>query len=394
MNNDNVFDVAIVGAGIVGLSTALFLQKRNKRVIIIEKESDVAKHQSGRNSGVIHSGIYYKPKSLKSELCIRGRELLLEYLEEKKIPYKMEGKIIVDKNIEKLENLLERSKDIGMEGVRLLIDKEMEEFEPNVLFKYGLYVPQAGVVDYSIVSHAMKRDFISNGGEMVFNQEIKSIVTDNGVKMLISKLNNYKAQYLVNCGGLYSDKLARLDNLKPEIKIIPFRGEYYSIDVIHNDVINHMIYPLSDPDLPFLGIHLTKTVEGALEAGPNAVFAFAKEGYSWKKVNFSELLGSIRFIGLWRLGRKYLKTGLSEMYRSLNKRRFLEEINKFVPGINVEDLHSKKSGVRAQAVDSAGNLIDDFYFLEGINSLHVLNAPSPAATASLAIGEYISHKVN
>ena len=155
-----------------------------------------------------------------------------------------------------------------------------------------------------------------------------------------------------------------------------------------------MIYPLSDPDLPFLGIHLTKTVEGALEAGPNAVFAFAKEGYSWKKVNFSELLGSIRFIGLWRLGRKYLKTGLSEMYRSLNKRRFLEEINKFVPGINVEDLHSKKSGVRAQAVDSAGNLIDDFYFLEGINSLHVLNAPSPAATASLAIGEYISHKVN
>ncbi len=394
MNNDNVFDVAIVGAGIVGLSTALFLQKRNKKVIIIEKENDVAKHQSGRNSGVIHSGIYYKPKSLKSALCIRGRELLLEYLEEKKIPYKMEGKIIVDKNIEKLENLLERSKDIGMEGVKLLIDKEMKEFEPNVLFKYGLYVPQAGVVDYSTVSHAMKKDFISNGGEIVFNQEIKSIVSDNGVKMLISKSNNYKAKYLVNCGGLYSDKLARLDNLKPKIKIIPFRGEYYSIDVIHNDLINHMIYPLSDPDLPFLGIHLTKTVEGALEAGPNAVFAFAKEGYSWKKVNFSELISSIRFIGLWRLGRKYLKTGISEMYRSLNKRRFLEEINKFVPGINVEDLHPKISGVRAQAVDSAGNLIDDFYFLEGINSLHVLNAPSPAATASLAIGEYISHKVN
>ena len=400
MSGNNTYDVAVIGSGIVGLSVALNLQSDNKKVLVIEKEEDVARHQSGRNSGVIHSGIYYKPGSLKSELCIRGRELLLEYAEEKGIDYKLSGKIIADNDITKLKGLEDRARELGLDGVRILNESEMKEREPNLLYKVGLLVPQAGVIDYSVVSESLKEDFINNGGTIVFYEEVTSIyelLDSDGTtvgKKLKTKNSTYVADYLINCAGLYSDSIAKLDGLKPSIKIIPFRGEYYIIRNKDRKLINSMIYPLADPQLPFLGIHLTKTIDGEIEAGPNAVFAFAKEGYTWGTLNLSELIGSISFVGFWRLASRYFGTGIGEMYRSLRRKKFLAEINKFVKDVYLEDLESKNSGVRAQAVDKKGNLIDDFYFLEGSNSLHVINAPSPAATASLAIAEYISSKIN
>ena len=394
MSNSNLYDVAVIGSGIVGLSVAFNLQNQNNKIIIIEKEKDVSKHQSGRNSGVIHSGIYYKPNSLKSQLCLRGRELLLIYVKEKNIGFNLSGKIIVDNERAKLQELKSRAKDLGLDGVRIINGAELHEKEPNLLFKEGLLVPQAGVIDYLAVSESLKKDILERGGEFIFNEEITSINSKDNIKILKSENLTYKAKYIVNCAGLYSDKVARLDKLNPSIKIIPFRGEYYTINSNQKNLINSMVYPLSDPKLPFLGIHLTKTIEGNIEAGPNAVFAFAKEGYTWTTFNLFEFFGSVSFIGFWRLSRKYFNTGMSEMYRSLRKKKFLDEINRFVKEVQIEDLVPKISGVRAQAVDRRGNLIDDFYFLEGENSLHVLNAPSPAATASLAIGEYISAKVS
>ena len=389
-------DIVIIGAGIVGLSVAINIQNQNKNyeIIIIEKESDVSKHQSGRNSGVIHSGIYYNPNSLKFQLCTRGRELLLKYAKEKNIAFDLSGKIIVDNDRDKLQELESKAKDLGLDGVRIIDGEELHAKEPNLLFQEGLFVPQAGVIDYLAVSKSIKKDFLGRGGEIIFNEEIVSINNKDNIKILKSANYTYKAKYIVNCAGLYSDKIARLDKLNPSIRIIPFRGEYYTIRNNQKNLINSMVYPLSDPQLPFLGIHLTKTIEGNIEAGPNAVFAFAKEGYTWTKINLFELFSSVSFIGFWRLVSKYLSTGMSEMYRSLRKKKFLDEINRFVKEVQLKDLVPKISGVRAQAVDRRGNLIDDFYFLEGENSLHILNAPSPAATASLAIGEYISAKVS
>ena len=399
MDENISYDVGVIGSGIIGLSVALSLQNNNKKVLVIEKEDGVARHQSGRNSGVIHSGIYYKPGSLKSDLCIRGRDLLLKYAEDKNINYKMSGKIIVDDDIGKLEELEERARELGLEGVRILSESEVKEKEPNLLYKAGLFVPQAGVIDYSVVSEFLKEEFISKGGEIVFNEKVTSIDTLDldgayGGKKLNTYNSSYVADFIVNCAGLYSDTIAKLDGLKPSIKIIPFRGEYYTIQNKDKNLINSMIYPLSDPQLPFLGIHLTKTVEGGIEAGPNAVFAFAKEGYTWGTFNLFELISSVSYLGFWRLVGSYFRTGIGEMYRSLRKKKFLAEINKFVKDVYLEDLEPKNSGVRAQAVDRRGNLVDDFYFLEGPHSLHVINAPSPAATASLAIAEYISLKVN
>ena len=394
MNSSNLYDVAVIGSGIVGLSVALNIQNQNNKIIIIEKENDVSKHQSGRNSGVIHSGIYYKPNSLKSELCIKGRELLLKYAKEKNIEFDLSGKIIVDNDRAKLQELKNRAKDLGLDGVRFISGKELHKKEPNLLFNEGLFVPQAGVIDYLAVSESLKKDFLERGGEFIFNEEVIYINSEDNIKILKSKNLTLKAKYIVNCAGLYSDKVARLDKLNPSIKIIPFRGEYYTIRSSQKNLINSMVYPLADPKLPFLGIHITKTIDGNIEAGPNAVFAFAKEGYTWTTFNLFEFFGSVSFIGFWRLVRSYFNTGMGEMYRSLRKKKFLNEINRFVKDIQIENLVPKISGVRAQAVDRKGNLIDDFYFLEGENSLHVLNAPSPAATASLAIGEYISKKVS
>ncbi len=392
ISNSN-FDFVIIGGGIVGLSTALKIQESGKTVLVLEKEKTPGLHQSGRNSGVIHSGIYYKPNSFKSQLSIRGRELLIEFLNLKKIPFRLEGKIVVDKNIEKIESLFNRSKNLNMEGTKILTNQELLTKEPYSIIKQGLFVPQAGVVNYRKVTEALAEEFSGLGGKIEYFEEIISIESTKDGKILKSKKNKFQGDYLINCGGLYSDKLAKLDGLNPNVRIIPFRGEYYTLVKSKNNLVNNMIYPISDPDLPFLGIHLTRTIDGNIEAGPNAVFAFAKEGYKWTNFNFKETLNSLAYPGMLKLGKKYFKTGISEMHRSLNKKAFVNEINKLISGITTKDIEVRESGVRAQAVDRDGKLVDDFMFQEGLSSLHVLNAPSPAATACLAIGEYIASKV-
>ena len=393
MSNNKTYDFAIIGGGIVGLSTALHIQKQNKSVVVLEKEKEPGLHQSGRNSGVIHSGIYYKPNTYKSELSIRGRNLLVEYLALKKIRYRQEGKIVVDNDLDKLTNLLERSKELEMEGVKLVQNEKLLNIEPNSVMLNGVFVPQAGVVDYKEVVQAYAHDFQENGGEIKLIEEIKEIENINGLKNVKGVHSSYKCEFLINCAGLFSDEIAKLDGMSPDVKIIPFRGEYYKIRDSKKEILNNMIYPLADPDLPFLGIHLTKTANGDIEAGPNAVLAFSKEGYKWTDINFVDLTKVLTFPGMIKLGKKYFKTGISEMYRSLNKNVFVKEIQKLIKGVDPRDIQQIPSGVRAQAVDKAGNLVDDFLFEEGDSSLHVLNSPSPAATASLAIGESIASKI-
>ena len=392
-NSNSNFDFLIIGGGIVGFSTAVKIQQSGKSVLVLEKEKTAGFHQSGRNSGVIHSGIYYKPNSFKSQLSIRGRELLIDFLKLKKVPFRLEGKIVVDTNIEKIEHLLERSKNLSMEGVRILTNQELLEKEPNSIINQGLFVPQAGVVNYRKVTEALAEEFDSLGGKVEYFEEIISIESIKGGKTLRTKKNKFQGDYLINCGGLHSDRLAKLDGLDPNVQIIPFRGEYYTLDKSKSNLVNNMIYPIADPDLPFLGIHLTRNIDGDIEAGPNAVFAFAKEGYKWTNFNFKETLSSLSYGGMLKLGKKYYKTGISEMYRSLNKKAFVNEINKLIPAITTKDIQVRGAGVRAQAVDKDGSLVDDFLFQEGLSSLHVLNAPSPAATACLAIGEHIASKV-
>jgi L-2-hydroxyglutarate oxidase len=390
---EKVYDYAIAGGGIVGLSTALHLQQSGKNVLVLEKEKTPGQHQSGRNSGVIHSGIYYQPNSFKSNLCIRGRELLIDFLNEQNIPHRIEGKIVVDHNVDKILNLLSRSEALNMSGVKVLEKNDIQKIEPYCKFDNALFVPQAGVVDYKVVTEAIADKFVSLGGDIHFFENLKTIETHKGLKHLSTNRKNYEASFFINCAGLFSDVVALQDNLEPELKIIPFRGEYYVIDESKSHLVNNMIYPISNPDLPFLGIHLTKTVDNHVEAGPNAVLALAKEGYKWTNINLKEFAGTAGYKGMWKLGKKYFKTGISEMYRSLNKRVFLKEILEYIPNIEMNDLKPRVSGVRAQAVSSSGDLVDDFVFQEGEQSLHVLNSPSPAATASFAIGEHIAKKV-
>ena len=390
---DKIYTHAVVGAGIVGLSVALKLQSLGNNVLVLDKEQFPGKHQSGRNSGVIHSGIYYKPNSFKSNLCIRGRELLLEFLENESVPYRLEGKIVVDSEIDKLSKLEERASLLNMDNVRVLDRLDVLNLEPHCKFDNALHVPQAGVVDYGIVTKKIAEKFVSIGGSIEYFQKIKSIKTENNLKILESDISFFKSEFLINCAGLYSDTVAYLDNTEPKLRIIPFRGEYFTITEEKSHLVNNMIYPISDPDLPFLGIHLTKTVDNKIEAGPNAVLAFAKEGYDWKKINLSEFSKTIFYPGMWKLGKKYLSTGISEMYRSLNNKVFLKEILKYIPDVTKNDLTPRIAGVRAQAVGEDGSLIDDFVFERKDQSLHVLNAPSPAATASLAIGEYIVREI-
>ena len=388
-----VYTHAVIGAGIVGLSAALKLQSLGNNVLVLDKETTPGKHQSGRNSGVIHSGIYYKPNSFKSNLCIRGRELLLEFLEEENIPFRLEGKIVVDTDVNKLSSLEERATQLSMEDVKVLEKSDILTLEPYCKFDNALHVPQAGVVDYGVVTKKLASKFQSLGGTIEYFQKIKSIKTKNDLKILESNNSIFQSEFLINCAGLYSDNIAQLDNVEPELRIIPFRGEYFTITEEKSHLVNNMIYPISDPDLPFLGIHLTKTVDNKIEAGPNAVLAFAKEGYDWSKINISEFSKTIFYSGMWKLGRRYFSTGISEMYRSLNKDVFLREILKYIPDISKEDITPRIAGVRAQAVGKDGSLIDDFVFERKEQSLHVLNAPSPAATASLAIGEHIVKEI-
>lgn len=388
-------EIVIIGAGIVGVSTAYQLNKLqpNWKIKIIEKESQVASHQTGHNSGVIHSGIYYKPGSLKAQNCIRGYDFLIEFCRKKNIPFEVCGKVIVALNetqLDALDKLYHRGIENGLKGLEYLNSSQIKEIEPHCTGIKGIKVPQTGIVAYKRVTEEMKKDLeASNTVEFFFNEMVLSF-NDDYTQTTKQKI---KSDLVINCAGLYCDKIASLAGEKLDVRIIPFRGEYYTISPKKAHMVQNLIYPVPDANFPFLGVHFTRRITGEIEAGPNAVFAFKREGYKKTDFNLAETLQSLLWRGFQKVAFRYWKTGIGEFYRSFSKSAFTRALQELVPEIQKEDLEVAPAGVRAQACDKNGNLIDDFYIQESERFIHVLNAPSPAATSSLSIGLTISEKV-
>jgi L-2-hydroxyglutarate oxidase len=398
MEKKMVYDITVIGAGIVGLATAYqILNKRpNLKLLILEKESDVAKHQTGNNSGVIHSGIYYKPGSLKAKNCINGYKLLLDFCERENIKYEICGKVIVateEWELPILNNLFERGKLNGLEKIRKINREELNEIEPYASGLEAILVPYTGIIDFKEVSKKLKEKIQSFGGEIIFNERVEDIKKYQDVVEVIGSSKTYETKLLVTCGGLYSDRLARLTQKNLPLRIIPFRGEYYKIKDDRKYLVKNLIYPVPNPDFPFLGVHFTRMIDGKVEAGPNAVLAFKREGYKKTDFNFKDAYEIFGWRGFQKVISKYWKVGIGEFYRSYSKKAFTKALQRLIPEIREEDLLIGGAGVRAQACDLNGNLIDDFYFVEEEKIIHVCNAPSPAATASLSIGIYIAEKV-
>ncbi|MFY0625652.1 MAG: L-2-hydroxyglutarate oxidase [Reichenbachiella sp.] len=391
-------DVTIIGGGIVGLATAWqVLSKAPKTSIsIIEKESDVAKHQTGNNSGVIHSGLYYKPGSLKATNCISGYHKLIDFCQNEGIEYDLCGKIVVatsEEEIPYLKTLQDRGIQNGLTGMIELDSEGIREYEPHVAGVKGLYVPQTGIIDYKKVSQKLKEKLERIGVEFFFNEKVKALKSSNSGQIIESNKNAHETKLVVNCAGLYSDKVAKMTLAKPDLKIIPFRGEYYELKEQSKHLVKNLIYPVPDPNFPFLGVHFTRMMNGSVEAGPNAVLAFAREGYTKNIINIPELAETLAWPGFQKVAAKYWKTGFGEMYRSFSKAAFTKALQKLIPEIQASDLSPGGAGIRAQACDRSGGLLDDFQILEDENCVNVCNAPSPAATSSLAIGEEISNHV-
>jgi L-2-hydroxyglutarate oxidase len=388
-------DFIIIGGGIVGLSTAYHLKMQNAdlNVIVLEKENDLAKHQTGHNSGVIHSGIYYKPGSLKAINCRKGYDQLIQFCDENAIQYDLCGKIIVaieKKELASLTTILERGIANGLEGIKKINSQEIREIEPHCAGIEGIWVPQTGVIDYVAVSKKYAELFLHSGGEIHLNQKVTSISDKGKFSVVQTEDTEFQATTIINCAGLYSDKVAKMTDQKIGVQILPFRGEYYSIKKEKEYLVNNLIYPVPNPNFPFLGVHFTKMINGGVEAGPNAVLAFAREGYTNKTINWKELRETLGHAGFQKVALKYWKDGMYEMYRSYSKTAFTKALQRLIPEIQKEDLEQRTAGVRAQACDSKGNLFDDFLIFENNNVINVCNAPSPAATSSLAIGESIA----
>ncbi len=392
------FDITIIGAGIVGLATAYQLLHKDSslKILILEKENRIAKHQTGNNSGVIHSGIYYKPGSLKAKNCRTGYKMLLEFCDRHNIKYKICGKLIVAKNpVEEstLQNIYKRGIDNGLENLKILSQSEIKEYEPNATGYKAIFVPQTGIIDFKTVAAKYAGEIKSKGGEIVFNQTVTAIDSSDNSIIIKTQNNTYKSFKLISCAGLFSDRIARLTNPGLSVRIIPFRGEYYNLKTERKDLIRGLIYPVPDVRFPFLGVHFTTKINGSVEVGPNAVLAFKREGYSKSGFSFKDSFETFTWPGFYKVIGKYWKMGLGEFYRSFSKKAFVKELKKLVPAVTPEYLEKGGAGVRAQACDKSGGLIDDFYIVENKNIIHVLNAPSPAATASLAIGDYIAKKI-
>ncbi|MCH7827629.1 MAG: L-2-hydroxyglutarate oxidase [Bacteroidetes bacterium] len=391
------FDIIIIGAGIVGTATAMsILNKKSLSIAIIETEKDPALHQTGNNSGVIHSGLYYKPDSLKAKYCIDGRNRLYQFCKEYNLNYEQCGKIVVatnDKEIEALNKLERRGKANGLKGLKRINKNEIKEYEPNVNAIEGLYVPETGIVDYKQVTNQYVKNIISKGGILFTDNKFQSLVRKNDELIVRTNHNEFSTKFLINCAGLYSDRVASLCGVDPEIQIIPFRGEYYELKKDKQSLVKNLIYPVPNPKFPFLGVHFTRMINGGIEAGPNAVLALKREGYSLKDISIKDISEMFTYPGFWKMTAKHYKMELYELYRSFSKKAFVKALNKLIPSITEDDVFRSGAGVRAQALDRNGNLIDDFFIKETKRMIHVLNAPSPAATASLSIGNYISEKV-
>ena len=392
------YDVIVIGAGIVGLASALKIieAKPGLKLLIIEKENDICKHQTGNNSGVIHSGIYYKPGSLKAKNCRRGYELLIDFFNKHNVKYEICGKVIVATNeneLQALNNIYKKGIENGLLGLKILEKDELKEIEPHVNGIKGIRVPQTGIINYYEVAKAIEVQLIKYNAEIIFNEEVKNIITNSDLTEIVTNKNSYKTKYLVSCAGLHSDRIAKMTDKKLPLRIIPFRGEYYKLKNEKRYLVNSLIYPVPDPQFPFLGVHFTRMINGEVEAGPNAVLAFKREGYTKFSFDVKDSFETFTWPGFAAVAKKYWKTGMGEFYRSFNKKAFVNALQKLIPEINEDDLIPGGAGVRAQACDISGGLLDDFYFVENKNVVHVCNAPSPAATSSLAIGEVVANKL-
>jgi len=393
-----VYDVTILGGGIVGLGTAHRLLQAQPRfkVLLLEKEGRLAAHQTGNNSGVLHSGLYYKPGSEKARLSVGGLKQMVAFCREHGVAHEICGKIVVateENELPRLDNLWERGNANGMEGLRKLNPSQIKEIEPHAAGIAAIHVPQEGIVDYPGVCEKLGEVIRSAGGEIKLKTRAEKIVADGTGWAIETPAGIFRTKFVVTCGGLHADRLVRAAGQKPVAKIVPFRGEYFQIKKARQHLVRHLIYPVPDPKFPFLGVHFTRLVLGGVEAGPNAVLAFAREGYKWTNVNLRDLSESLFYPGLWKFMAKYPSMCGYEIHRSLSKAEFTRSLQKLVPEIREDDLEPGGAGVRAQAMLPEGKLIEDFHFEESRGILHVINAPSPAATASLAIGQKISEKV-
>jgi L-2-hydroxyglutarate oxidase len=393
------FDVVIVGGGLVGTGTALALVNllargaRGIRVVVLEAEAGLAAHQSGHNSGVVHSGLYYKPGSLKARLCVEGAADLYRFCAAEGVACERTGKLVVATREEELPALAElerRGTANGLTGLSRLGGEEIRRIEPHAAGIAALHVPQAGIADYPGVARAYGRKIVAAGGQVRTGARVTGISRSSGRTRVETTGGKLDCALLINCAGLQADRVARLSGVEPEVRIVPFRGEYFDLVPARRELVRGLLYPVPDPRFPFLGVHLTRTVDGRVEAGPNAVLALKREGYRWSDVSLRDLAETAGWPGFWRMLRRTWKTAAGEVWRSAVRRTFVRDLQKLVPALVDADLVRGGSGVRAQALDRAGRLVDDFHIERGEGSLHVLNAPSPAATASLAIGRHIA----
>jgi L-2-hydroxyglutarate oxidase len=394
---DARFDIAIVGAGIVGLATAMDLATRRPdlRLVVLEKEGTVAAHQTGNNSGVIHAGLYYKPGSLKAQMVVEGARRMVAFCQEHELPYELCGKVVVatsEEELPRLEELHRRGTANGVPGLSKITAKQIVEHEPHAAGIEGLWSPNTGIVDYKAVTRRYADIVAEHGGEIRFNTQVIAISQTSDGLVLQTPGPEIHARTLINCAGLQSDRVARMMGSTHGLRIVPFRGEYYKLAPRSQRLVRGLIYPVPDPRFPFLGVHYTKKIDGSVEAGPNAVLAFAREGYGKTDFSLGHVLGLLVFPGFWIMAARYWRMGIGEMYRSWNKRAFIDALRVLLPDLGMDDIAAGGAGIRAQAMDSKGNLLDDFSFIDSPRAIHVLNAPSPAATASITIGEAIAAK--
>jgi (S)-2-hydroxyglutarate dehydrogenase len=391
---DSRYNVIIIGGGVVGLAVALEITRRfpRLRLLVLEKEDGVARHQSGHNSGVIHSGVYYKPGSLKARLCVAGAAAMVEFCREHGIPYKVCGKLIVATHADelpRLEDLRQRGEANGLVGLRLIGPEELRELEPHASGLQALLVPSTGITDYAVVCRKYAELISANGGAVLTSAAATGIRRNTNEIVVETPRGAFATDSLINCAGLFSDRIARMAGDKPSARIIPFRGEYYDLKPERASLVRALIYPVPDPRFPFLGVHFTRRITGKVDAGPNAVLAFAREGYRHSDINLHDVTSAISFPGFWRMAFRHWRNGFGEWYRSLSKPAFVRALQRMLPEVRESDLIPGGSGVRAQALKPDGALVDDFQFVPSGKVLHVLNVPSPAATASLTIAKAI-----
>lgn len=392
-----MYDFAIVGGGIVGLSTAMALSQRfpAAKIVLLEKENLLAAHQTGNNSGVIHSGIYYKPGSFKAKFCREGNRSMVTFCQEHGIDYEVCGKVIVATDLEELpllDNLYQRGLDNGIE-VAKLTREEVREIEPHVNCLRGIFVKSTGIVNYKQVCAKYAELAKDRGTELYLNQKVKGIKETKEGYVIETNRGELSTRFLINCAGLFSDRLAKLAGVNPPAKIVPFRGEYYELTPEKRYLVKNLIYPVPNPNFPFLGVHFTRMIDGSVHAGPNAVLSFKREGYLKTDFDFRDLLETMTYPGFWRLSAQHANSGLQEMIRSWSKAAFVRSLQRLIPEVRPEDVIPTHAGVRAQALSSNGKLVDDFLIINRPKALHVCNAPSPAATSSLEIGRAIAAQV-